>query len=141
MAAAPRRTADLVELDQLCARYMLLTSQFVDGRWHEVFTPDGSYNAFGTEYTLERFPALLAAAPRGQFIGNMTVVDFVDDDHATGKQHFVFVDQTTHAMRLGWYNDDYVRTPDGWRIHHRKTTFMRKSGDFDGGVQHDPLAD
>lgn len=136
-----RRTADLVELDQLCARYMLLTSQFVDGRWHEVFTPDGSYNAFGTEYTLERFPALLAAAPRGQFIGNTPVVDFVDDDHASGKQHFVFVDQTTHALRLGWYNDEYRRTPDGWRIHHRKTTFMRKSGDFDGGVQHDPLAE
>jgi hypothetical protein len=137
---AEPRTDDLVEIDQLCARYMLLTSQFVDGRWHEVFTPDGVYNAFGTDYTLERFPALLAAAPRGQFIGNMTVVDFDGPDRATGMQHFVFVDQTTHAMRLGWYNDEYRRTPDGWRIHRRKTTFMRKSGDFDGGVQHDPLA-
>jgi hypothetical protein len=135
------RTADLVELHQLCARYMLLTSQFVDGRWHDVFTPDGVYNAFGTDYGLDRFPALLAAAPRGQFMGNMPVVEFDGDDHATGKQHFLFVDQTTHAMRLGWYNDEYVRTADGWRIKFRKTTFMRKHGGFDAGIEHDPLAD
>ena len=133
---------DLVELQQLCARYMLLCSQFVEDRWLEVFTPDAIYTAFGTPYTLDRFPALLAAAPRGQFIGNMPVVEFDGDgDAATGKQHFVFVDQTTHAMRLGWYNDEYVRTPDGWRIRSRSTTFMRKSGAFDSGIQHDPLAE
>src|SRR6187455_1603697 len=80
--AGDDRTADLVALHQLCSRYMALTSQFVEDRWLEVFTPDGEYNAFGTPYTLERFPALLAAAPRGQFIGNMPVVD-LDGDTAT----------------------------------------------------------
>ena len=136
-----RRIADLVEIHELCARYMLLCSQFIDDRWHEVFTPDVVYNAFGTDYTLERFPALLAAAPRGQFVGNMPLVEFDGDDRATGKQHFIFVDQQTHAMRLAWYNDEYARTTDGWRIRRRATTFMRKSGGFDSGVQHDPLAD
>jgi hypothetical protein len=137
------RTADLVALHALCARYMALTSQYVQDRWLEVFTPDGVYTAFGTPYTLERFPALLEAAPRGQFIGNMPVVDFdgADPDRAHGEQHFVFIDQTTHAMRLGWYRDEYRRTADGWRIHRRSTTFMRKHGGFDSGVQHDPLAD
>ena len=140
MTADAQRTADLVELHALCSRYMLLTSQFVEDRWLEVFTPDGEYNAFGTPYDLSRFPALLAAAPRGQFIGNMPVVEF-DGDHAAGKQHFVFIDQATHAMRLGWYNDEYVRTAEGWRIRRRSTTFMRKAGDFDSGVQHDPLSE
>jgi SnoaL-like domain len=134
-----RRTADLVELHALCARYMSYTSQFIENRWLDVFTPDVEYNAFGTAYTLERFPALLAAAPRGQFIGNMPVVEF-DGDDATGVQHFVFIDQTTHAMRLGWYRDEYRRTADGWRIRRRATTFMRKHGGFDSGHQHDPLA-
>ena len=142
MAAEPDRTADLVELHALCARYMMLTSQFIQDRWLEVFTPDGEYNAFGTPYALDRFPALLEAAPRGQFIGNMPVVDFeADGASATGRQHFVFIDQQTHAMRVGWYNDEYVRTADGWRIRRRSTTFMRKHGGFDSGVQHDPLAD
>ena len=138
------RIADLVELHALCARYMAYTSQFVEDGWLDVFTPDAEYNAFGTAYTLERFPALLAAAPRGQFIGNMPVVDFDaegDGDRATGMQHFVFIDQHTHDMRLGWYRDEYRRTPDGWRIHRRATTFMRKHGGFDSGVQHDPLAE
>lgn len=135
-----RRITDLVEIDALCSRYMLLCSQFASGRWLEVFAPDGTYTAFGTAYTLERFPALLEAAPRGQFIGNTPVVDF-DGDGATGKQHFVFIDQATHAMRLGWYNDEYVRTADGWRIAKRSTTFMRKHGGFDSGIAHDPLAD
>src|SRR5436190_18807904 len=139
-----QRIADLVELHQLCARYMLLCSQFVEDRWLEVFTPDAVYTAFGTPYTLDRFPALLAAAPRGQFIGNMPVIEFDADgngDTATGKQHFIFVDQQTHAMRLGWYNDEYVRTADGWRIRRRSTTFMRKHGGFDSGIQHDPLTE
>jgi hypothetical protein len=119
---------------------MSLTSQFVQDRWLEVFTPDALYTAFGTPYTLERFPALLEAAPRGQFIGNMPVVEF-DGDTATGVQHFLFVDPQTHAMRLGWYHDVYRRTADGWRIYRRSTTFMRKHGGFDSGHQHDPLAE
>ena len=112
----------------------------VGATYKQEITPDGEYNAFGTPYTLERFPALLEAAPRGQFIGNMPVVE-LDGDTATGMQHFVFIDQTTHAMRIGWYKDEYVRTADGWRIRRRSTTFMRKHGGFDSGRQHDPLAD
>ncbi len=135
-----RRISDLVDLHALCSRYMAYTSQFLQDRWLDVFTPDAEYNAFGTPYTLERFPALLAAAPRGQFIGNMPVVE-IDGDAASGMQHFLFIDQQTHAMRLGWYRDEYVRTTDGWRIRRRATTFMRKSGDFDSGRQHDPLAE
>ena len=83
--------------------------------------PTSSTARSARPYTLDRFPALLAAAPRGQFIGNMPVVEF-DGDRATGMQHFIFIDQQTHAMRLGWYNDEYLRTSDGWRIrqprHH-----------------------
>jgi SnoaL-like domain len=135
-----QRIADLVDLHALCARYMAYTSQNTPDRWLDVFTADAEYNAFGTAYSLARFPALLEAAPRGQFIGNMPVVE-LDGDRATGMQHFVFIDQQTHAMRLGWYRDEYRRTADGWRIHRRATTFMRKHGGFDSGVQHDPLAE
>jgi hypothetical protein len=134
-----RRTADLVEIHELCSRYMAYASQYVVDKWLEVFTPDGQYDAFGTTYPLEKLPALLGAAPRGQFIGNMPVVE-LDGDRATGVQHFVFIDQKTHAMRLAWYRDDYVRTSDGWRIRRRATTFLRKHGGFDSGRQHDPLA-
>jgi hypothetical protein len=137
----PQRIADLVEIEQLCARYLAYASQFVPDQWLRVFTPDVQYSAFGAVYDIDRMPALLAAAPRGQFIGSMPVVDFDGPDHATGMQHFVFIDQKTHAMRLAWYRDEYVRTRDGWRIRRRSTTFMRKSGAHDSGRQHDPLSE
>ena len=140
MSSDAGRIADLVEIHQLCSRYLAYASQFVVDKWLEVFTPDVQYSAFGTSYTIDRMPALLEAAPRGQFIGNMPVVE-LDGDRATGMQHFVFIDQKTHAMRLAWYKDEYVRTPDGWRIRRRSTTFLRKHGGVDSGIQHDPLAD
>ncbi len=141
MSQDSQQTADLVEIHQLCSRYLAFASQFVVDKWLEVFTPDVQYTAFGTAYTIDRMPALLDAAPRGQFIGNMPVVDFDGSDRATGVQHFVFIDQKTHAMRLAWYKDEYVRTPEGWRIRRRSTTFLRKHGGVDSGVQHDPLAE
>ena len=137
MSQDPKRIADLVEIHQLCARYMAYAAQFIPDEWLKVFTPDAEYSAFGTVYGVDRMTQLLAAAPRGQFIGNMPVVEF-DGDRATGMQHFIFIDQTTHAMRLGWYNDEYVRTEQGWRLSRRSTTFMRRSGGFDSGKAHDP---
>ena len=76
MSFDAKRVADLVEIHELCSRYMAYASQFVVDKWLEVFTPDGEYGAFGTKYPLAKLPELLAAAPRGQFIGNMPVVDF-----------------------------------------------------------------
>ena len=131
--------SDLLEIQQLAARYMAFSArkEQEQDRWREVFTADGSYNAFGTPYGLEDFPSLLNSAPPGQYIGNVPVVSF-DGDTASGTQHYVFIEQTTHNMRLGWYTDEYVRTPDGWRIRSRSTTFMRRSGGFDSGNAHDP---
>jgi hypothetical protein len=129
--------SDLLEIQQLVARYMSFTARKEKDRWLEVFTADGVYTAFGNPYTVEDFPALLKSAPPGQYIGNVPVLEF-HGDIANGAQHFVFIDQITHDMRLGWYNDEYRRTPDGWRIHRRSTTFMRRSGGFDAGNPHDP---
>jgi hypothetical protein len=132
-----QEVADLVEIQQLAARYMALSARKEEGRWLEVFTPDGVYNAFGVPYGLDDFPKLLKSAPPGQYVGNVPVVEF-HGDTATGVQHYVFIDQISHEMRLAWYNDEYVRTPDGWRIRHRSTTFMRRNGGFDSGNAHDP---
>jgi hypothetical protein len=130
--------ADLLEIQQVAARYMAFAARKEQDRWLEVFTADGVYNAFGTPYTLDAFPALLNSAPPGQYIGNVPIVEF-DGDTATGIQHYVFIIQETHEMRIAWYDDEYVRTPDGWRIRRRSTTFMRRNGAFDSGNAHDPL--
>lgn len=130
--------ADLLEIQQLAARYMMFSSRKEQERWLEVFTPDGEYNAFGTPYGMDDFPALLRSAPPGQYVGNPPIVE-LDGDTATAVQHFLFVDQITHEMRLAWYDDELVRTADGWRFRRRTTTFMRRNGGFDSGRAHDPL--
>ena len=129
--------ADVIELEQLLARYAVgMTRDDVDAVV-EVFTPDGTYSAFGDTYPLADFPTLVAAAPKGLFlVGPPALV--VDGDTGSGRQPLCFVEQSTHDMRIGYYTDTYRRTADGWRLHSRAMTFLRKSGARDSGRAHDP---
>jgi hypothetical protein len=129
--------ADVIEIEQLLARYALgMTKDDIDAVI-EVFTPDGTYSAFGTTYPLADFPALVKAAPKGLFLTGTPVLE-LDGDTGTGYQTLCFVDQTNHRMRIGYYTDTYRRTPDGWRLHTRSMTFLRRSGTRDSGRPHDP---
>ena len=132
-----RRQADLLELEQLLARYAVgMTKDDVEAVV-QVFTPDGTYSAFGDTYQLADFPTLVAAAPKGLFMVGPPAIE-LDGDIGTGEQPLCFVDQTNHAMRIGWYTDTYRRTEAGWRLATRKMTFLRKSGARDSGKPHDP---
>jgi hypothetical protein len=102
-----------------------------------VFTPDGTYRAFGDVYALADFPRLVAAAPKGLFLTGTPALE-LDGDTGTGTQPLCFVDQVDHAMRIGWYSDTYRRTEQGWRLATRSMTFLRRSGSRDSGKPHDP---
>ena len=128
---------DLIEIEQLLARYALgMTKDDVEAVV-DTFTPDGSYSAFGDTYALPDFPTLVAAAPKGLFLVGPPLVE-LDGDTGTGEQPLCFVEQTNHAMRIGWYTDTYRRTPAGWRLYTRRMTFLRRSGARDSGKAHDP---
>ena len=129
--------ADIIELEQLLARYAVgMTKDDVDAVV-DVFTPDGTYRAFGDTYALADFPTLVAAAPKGLFLVGPPVFD-LDGDAGSGEQPLCFVDQTNHAMRIGYYTDTYLRTAEGWRLRTRSMTFLRKSGERNSGRAHDP---
>lgn len=128
-------TDDLMEIQQLLARYAVyMTRGDIDGVI-AVFTPDGSYSAFGDSYGLDEFPALVAAAPKGLFLTGTSAVELAGDT-ATGTQPLCFVDHATHDMRIGYYNDTYLRTAEGWRLQTRAMTFIRRSGAHDSGRPH-----
>ena len=129
--------ADIIELEQLLARYAVGMTQDDIDAVIEVFTPDGTYSAFGDTYTLADFPTLVAAAPKGLFLTGTPVLE-LDGDEGTGQQTLCFVDQTNHDMRIGWYTDTYRRTSAGWRLRTRSMTFLRRSGTRDSGKAHDP---
>ena len=131
--------ADVIELQQVLARYAVGMTQDDIDAVVDVFTPDGTYSAFGATYTLEDFPALVAAAPKGLFLTGTPVLDLDRErGEGTGYQTLCFVDQTTHDMRIGWYTDTYRRTDAGWRLRTRAMTFLRRSGGRDSGKPHDP---
>jgi hypothetical protein len=134
---------DLMESQQLLGRYAVhMTRGDIDGVL-AVFTPDGTYSAFGDTYGLDEFPALVAAAPKGLFLVGTAVVELpAEGDReggghaATGTQPLCFIDHANHAMRIGYYNDTYLRTADGWRLRTRAMTFIRRSGAHDSGRPH-----
>jgi hypothetical protein len=129
--------ADVIELEQLLARYAVgMTKNDVDAVV-AVFTPDGTYSAFGDTYRLTDFPALVAAAPKGLFLVGPPAFE-LDGDAGRGEQPLCFVEQQSHDMRIGHYTDTYRRTADGWRLATRSMTFLRKSGARDSGRAHDP---
>lgn len=128
---------DVIELQQLLAEYGVAMTQGDVDRVVQVFTPDGTYSAFGDTYSLADFPTLVAAAPQGLFLVGPPVLK-IDGDTGTGEQPLLFVDQVTHDERIGWYADTYLRTADGWRLRTRKMTFLRRSGARDSGIAHDP---
>ncbi|GAA3205185.1 nuclear transport factor 2 family protein [Actinocorallia longicatena] len=128
-------TDDHIEIQQLLARYAVTITQGDMEGLVKVFTPDGTYSAFGDTYPLEEFPELVAAAPKGLFLTGTAAVD-LDGDKATGTQPLCFIDHRNHDMRIGYYSDTYVRTEDGWRLRTRAMTFIRRSGEHDSGIPH-----
>jgi hypothetical protein len=132
------QVSDIIEIEQLLARYAVDMTRNDIEAVIEVFTPDGSYSAFGTTYPLADFPALVEAAPKGLFLTATPALQ-IDGDTGTGMQPLCFVDQTNHDMRIGYYTDTYRRTDKGWRLHTRSMTFLRRSGERDSGNPHDPL--
>ncbi len=133
----PTRIEDLVEIQQVLAKYAVtITQGDIDGLV-SVFTPDGTYSAFGETYTLNRFPVLVDAAPKGLFMTGTALIDLEEGaDTASGTQPLCFIEHSKHDMRIGYYRDTYVRTEAGWRLRTRAMTFIRRSGDHDHGRPH-----
>jgi hypothetical protein len=128
---------DIIELEQLLARYAVgMTKDDIEAVI-DVFTPDGTYSAFGTVYGLADFPALVKAAPKGLFLTGTPFLE-LNGDTGRGQQPLCFVDQLDHEMRIGFYTDTYQRTDRGWRLATRAMTFLRRSGARDAGRAHDP---
>ncbi|WP_198653604.1 nuclear transport factor 2 family protein [Actinocorallia populi] len=129
---------DVIELEQLCAAYALKMTQGDIGYIIEhICTDDGTYSAFGETYGLEDWPRLVEAAPKGLFLTGRPVLE-LDGDTGSGEVPLLFIDQTNHHMRMGWYSDTYRRTENGWRLRTRRMTFLRRNGGADSGKPHDP---
>ena len=120
---------DDVAIRNLLACYCLtLDLDDVDG-WVDCFTPDATYSVYGR--TFEGHAGLrkmMGGAPGGLHLGGPPVVERVDDDHATSRRNLLFVERASGTQRSAIYDDELVRTPDGWRIASTRCQFIVKTG-------------
>ena len=120
---------DDVAIRNLLARYCLtLDLDDVDG-WVDCFTPDATYSVYGR--TFEGHAGLrkmMGGAPGGLHLGGPPVVEQVDDDHATARRNLLFVERETGTRRSAIYDDELVRTADGWRIAKTRCQFIVRAG-------------
>jgi hypothetical protein len=101
---------DVIELEQLLARYAVgMTKDDIDAVV-EVFTPTAPTAPSATPIRSADFPALVAAAPKGSSWWAHPLLDLDGDTSGTGQQPLCFVEQTNHDMRIGYYTDTYRRT-------------------------------
>src|SRR3954447_24394512 len=77
-----RPLEDIIEIEQLLAKYAVSMTKNDIAAVVEVFTPDGTYSAFGDTYGLAEFPALVEAAPKGLFMVGAPLLH-VDGDTGT----------------------------------------------------------
>ena len=127
-----QKLSDIIEIEQLLARYAVGMSRHDVDTVIDVFAPGGTYSAFGDVYDTTDFPALMKAAPAGLYSTGTPALE-LDGDHGSGYQTLAFTAQLDHEIRIGYYTDTYTRTSDGWRLQTRVMTFLRRSGARDSG--------
>ena len=96
--------------------------------WVSLFAADGEFQAYGRSWAgADGLRTMATHAPAGLHLAGAPVIE-VTGDRATVQQSFLFVDQATRDTRIGFYDDDLVRTPEGWRFRSRRSTFLTPAG-------------
>ena len=127
---------DHVAITQLLARYCLALDHDDLDAWVDLFTPDAVYAVYGREYVgHDGLRKLMTGAPGGLHLGGPPVIHMVDADHATTHQNLLFAEAQEGIQRSALYDDDLVRTPDGWRIARRRCRFITPDGITDRPVR------
>jgi 3-phenylpropionate/cinnamic acid dioxygenase small subunit len=127
---------DHVAITQLLARYCLALDHDDLDAWVALFTPDAVYEVYGREYAgHDGLRKLMTGAPGGLHLGGPPVITMVDADHATTQQNLLFAEAQAGIQRSALYDDELVRTPDGWRIARRRCRFITPDGIADRPVR------
>jgi 3-phenylpropionate/cinnamic acid dioxygenase small subunit len=122
------RTDDEREITRLLAEYTAHLDRREDDAWLALFAPDCEFHVYGRVFRgLDELMAITRDAPGGLHLSGAPVID-VDGGHATARQSFLFVDQDTRAVRIGFYDDDLIHIDGSWRFQIRRSTFLNPGG-------------
>jgi len=120
---------DDAAIRNLLARYCLTLDLDDIDAWVALFTPDATYEVYGHTFAgHDGLRKMLSGAPGGLHLGGPPVIESVDTDHARTLRNLLFVDRATGDARNAVYDDDLVRTADGWRITRCRCRFIVADG-------------
>lgn len=148
-----QRLADIEEIKTLKYRYC----RFNDGGW-----PEQGPSHMGPCHELFAEDAIWDGGPAGYADGRQAIADLfeqlrvlklafhavlnpiieVDGDTATGHWHLIGGAETPDdesSLALGIYEEEYVRTPDGWRFKYMKVIWGRRAVIPDGWLSTLPI--
>jgi len=128
MSAKSNVADDHAEIRNLLAKYcLLLDLDDIEG-WLDLFTPDAVYQVYGHDFPgHDGIRKMLSGAPGGLHLGGPPVIE-LDGDRAVTTRNLLFVDRTTGESRHAVYDEQLVRTKDGWRIARCRCRFHGPSG-------------
>ena len=123
---------DLAEIHQLYSHYNQGTDFGDANRWLNAFTEDAifrigenqEYNgrAEMTEWRRQSFAGREGREYHYRHWNSSWIITPDGPDRATGKVYWLAFNPTAETLAIGdtgFYEDIYVRTPDGWRIKQR----------------------
>lgn len=119
---------DRLAIAELLAQYVLTLDADEVEQCVQLFVPDGGFEVYGKVFAgHEGLRAMLTAAPRGLHLTGQTLVS-LDGDSATCRSQLLFVDASSHEMRLTLYDDVLVRVDGAWRFSLRRCRFLTPEG-------------
>jgi 3-phenylpropionate/cinnamic acid dioxygenase small subunit len=120
---------DCADIRNLLARYCLTLDLDDVEAWVALFTPAARYLVYGRTFEgHEGLRRMVGGAPGGLHLGGPPEILSIDGDQATTRQNLLFIERGTSALRSAVYDDELVRTPDGWRIASRRCRFIVANG-------------
>jgi ketosteroid isomerase-like protein len=127
-----RQLLDREEIRQLMYKYGHKWDNLDFEGWADVFTEDGTYWEGGGPVIKGREALISYAEDTGpRFSGRFHIVanQYVDVDGDTAKAHSYFlIVEGLNPCLSGTYDDEVVRTRDGWRFAKRVVTCLFPAG-------------
>ena len=119
---------DHAEIRNLLARYCIYLDLDDTEGWVGLFTSDAVYQVYGKEFVgHEGLRAMAMAAPGGFHLGGPAAIE-LHGERATTVRNLLFVERGSDNMRCAVYDEDLVRTEDGWRIARCRCRFHGPDG-------------
>ena len=123
--------ADQLEIQQLLARYSHAADLHPPEAMRDIFTEDGRFHieamgidAHGIDRIIEFFTEMRAGMEGTYHVNSNLVID-VDGDSATAVSYLTTLrsGEKPEIAGIARYQDQLVKTPEGWRIRARYVEF------------------